>query len=86
MTPGLHNTASVQDYRERVVLDPEVRFGKPVVRCTRITVGDDLGYLAACMTEDEVLADFPQLTRDDLCACLAYTADRERRSISLSAT
>ena len=78
--------AGVQDYHERVVLDPEVRFGKPVVRGTRITVGDVLGYLAAGMTEDEALADFPQLARDDLRACLAFAADRERRSISLSAT
>ncbi|WP_373059447.1 DUF433 domain-containing protein [Gemmatimonas sp.] len=78
--------ATVHDYHERVVLDPDVRFGKPVVRGTRITVGDVLGYLASGMTEDEVLADFPQLTRDDLRACLAFAADRERRSISVSAT
>ncbi|WP_373068547.1 DUF433 domain-containing protein [Gemmatimonas sp.] len=78
--------ATVHDYHERVVLDPDVRFGKPVVRGTRITVGDVLGYLASGMTEDEVLADFPQLTHDDLRACLAFAADRERRSISVSAT
>ena len=78
--------ATVHDYHERVVLDPDVRFGKPVVRGTRITVGDVLGYLASGMTEDEVLADFPQLTRDDLRACLAFAADGERRSISVSAT
>ncbi|MEO7086071.1 MAG: DUF433 domain-containing protein [Gemmatimonadaceae bacterium] len=78
--------AAVHDYHERIVLDPEVCFGKPVVRGTRVTVDDVLGYLAGRMTEDEVLADFPQLTRDDLRACLAFAADRERRSISLSAT
>ncbi len=47
--------ATIRDYHERIVLDPEVRFGKPVVRGTRITVGDVLGYLAGGMTEDEVL-------------------------------
>ncbi len=78
--------ATVHDYHERVVLDPDVRFGKPVVRGTRITVGDVLGYLASGMTENDVLVDFPQLTRDDLRACLAFAADRERRSISVSAT
>jgi uncharacterized protein (DUF433 family) len=70
------------DYQERIVLDPEVRFGKPTVRGTRITAGDVLGYLAAGMSEDEVLADFPQLTRDDIRACLAFAAERERRLAS----
>lgn len=70
------------DYRERIALDPEVRFGKPTVRGTRITVGDVLGYLAGGMSEDEVLADFPQLAREDIRACLAFAADRERRLAS----
>ncbi len=70
------------DYQQRIVLDPEVRFGKPTVRGTRLTVGDVLGYLAAGMSEDEVLADFPQLTRDDIRACLAFAAERERRLAS----
>jgi len=73
------------DYHNRIVLNPEVRFGKPLVRGTRITVGDVLGYLAAGMTEDQVLAEFPQLARDDIRACLAFAADRERRSTTLSA-
>lgn len=76
----------VHDYHERIAIDPEVRFGKPVVRGTRITVGDVLGYLAGGMTSEEILSDVPQLTRDDLRACLAFAAHRERRSISLSAT
>lgn len=66
------------DYRDRIVLDPEVRFGKPIVRGTRVTVGDVLSYLAAGMSEDAVLADFPYLSREDIRACLAYAADRER--------
>jgi uncharacterized protein (DUF433 family) len=69
----------------RIVIDPAVRFGKPCVRGTRITVGDVLGYLAAGMSEDEVLADFPQLARDDIRACLAFAADRERRIMSIPA-
>ena len=67
------------DYRERIVLDPEVRFGKPTVRGTRITVGDVLGYLAGGMREEELLAEFPQLAVEDIRACLAFAAERERR-------
>lgn len=70
---------------DRIVIDPAVRFGKPCVRGTRITVGDVLGYLAAGMSEDEILADFPQLTREDIRACLAFAADRERRLMSIPA-
>jgi uncharacterized protein (DUF433 family) len=73
------------DYHDRIVLDPEVRFGKPVVRGTRITVGDILGYLAGGMTEQAILTEFPQLARDDIRACLAFAADREQRSASVSA-
>jgi uncharacterized protein (DUF433 family) len=74
------------DYRQRIALDPEVRFGKPVVRGTRITVGDVLGYLAGGMSEDEILREFPSLTREDIRACLAFAADREQRSASVSGT
>lgn len=71
-----------QDYRGRILLDPEIRFGKPTIRGTRITVGDVLSYLAADMSEEEVLRDFPQLTHEDIRACLAFAADRERRLAS----
>jgi uncharacterized protein (DUF433 family) len=70
---------SAVNYREHIVLDPEVRFGKPTVRGTRITVGDVLSYLAGGMSEDEILRDFPQLMREHIRACLAFAADRERR-------
>jgi uncharacterized protein (DUF433 family) len=73
------------DYHGRIVIDPEVRFGKPCVRGTRITVGDVLSYLASGMSEDEVLADFPQLSRADIRACRAFAADRERRLLSVPA-
>jgi len=66
------------DYRAHIVIDPNVRFGKPTVRGTRITVGDVLSYLASGMSEDQILADFGQLSRDDLRACLAFAAERER--------
>lgn len=61
---------------ERISVDPAVRFGKPCVRGTRITVGDVLGYLAGGMSEDALLSQFPQLVRDDIKACLAYAAER----------
>jgi uncharacterized protein (DUF433 family) len=73
------------DYRDRIVINPEIRFGKPCVRGTRITVGDVLSYLASGMTEQEIHADFPQLTSDDIRACLAFAAERERRIASIPA-
>ena len=73
------------NFLDRISADPGIRFGKPCVRGTRITVGDILGYLAGGMSEDELLSDFPQLTRDDIRACLAYAAERERRVLSIPA-
>ena len=73
------------DYLSRITIDPEVRFGKPCVRGTRLTVGDVLSYLASGMTEDEILVDFPQLTRDDIRACLAFAAYRERSILGIPA-
>jgi len=73
------------DYRDRIVIDPEVRFGKPSIRGTRITVGDVLSYLASGMREQDILGDFPQLTSDDIRACLAFAAERERRVMSIPA-
>jgi len=71
------------EYRDRIVIDPEVRFGKPCVHGTRITVGDVLSYLAAGMSEAQIIADFPQLTREDIRACLEFAAERERRLVSI---
>ena len=70
---------------DRIVVDPAIRFGKPCVRGTRISVGDVLGYLAGGMSEAQILADFPQLTADAVRACLAYAAERERRTFSTPA-
>jgi uncharacterized protein (DUF433 family) len=73
------------DYRQRLVIDPEVRFGKPCVRGTRISVGDVLGFLASGMSVSEVTEEYPPLTNDDILACLAYAADRESRTLTLPA-
>jgi uncharacterized protein (DUF433 family) len=70
---------------ERISLDPEVRFGKPCVRGTRITVGDVLEYLAGGTSEEALLLEFPQLTHEDVLACLAYAAARERRTLNVPA-
>jgi uncharacterized protein (DUF433 family) len=73
------------NYKDRIAIDPAVRFGKPCVRGTRITVGDVLSYLASGMREEDVIADFPQLTADDIRACLAFAAERERVVVSVPA-
>jgi uncharacterized protein (DUF433 family) len=64
---------------ERISIDPSVRSGKPCVKGTRITVFDVLEYLAGGMSEDQILSDFPSLTREDIRACLSFAATRERR-------
>ncbi len=70
---------------DRIAVDPEIRFGKPCIKGTRITVGDILAYLAGGMSDAQLLAEFPQLTADDVRACLAYAAERERRTLSVPA-
>ena len=70
---------------DRIAIDPAVRFGKPCVRGTRITVGDVLSYLASGMSEQQILGEFPQLSADDVRACLSYAAERERRIVSAPA-
>ena len=71
------------DYRKIITIEPDKMGGKPCIRGLRITVYDVLDYLASGMTTDEILADFPDLTADDLRACLAFAADRERRLLSI---
>jgi uncharacterized protein (DUF433 family) len=66
------------DYRKIITIEPGKRSGKPCIRHTRMTVGDVLDYLASGMTIEEVLDDFPDLTREDVLACLSFAADRER--------
>lgn len=67
------------NWQEHISIDPSIRSGKPCIKGTRITVYDILEYLAGGMTEDRLLADFPDLTRDDIRAALAFAAARERR-------
>jgi len=67
------------EYKNIIKRNPNKRFGKPCVRETRITVYDVLGWLAAGMTFEEIIADFPELTIEDIKACLAYAADREHK-------
>jgi len=66
-------------WQERIIANPAVRSGKPCVKGTRITVYDVLEYLAGGMSEGQILHDFPDLAREDIRACLAFAADRERR-------
>lgn len=65
-------------YQTIITLEPGKRSGKPTIRGMRITVYDVLSYLAAGTTHQEILADFPYLTKKDIQACLSYAADRER--------
>jgi uncharacterized protein (DUF433 family) len=67
------------DYSQIITIDPGKRSGKPCIRGLRITVYDVLGYMAAGMSQEEILADFPDLTEADIRACLAFAADSERR-------
>ena len=71
------------DYTNIITVEPGKRGGKPCIRGLRITVYDILEYLASGMSDDEILADFPDLTKEDVRACLAFAAERERRLVSL---
>lgn len=67
------------DYSAFISIDPTIRFGKPCITGTRITVSDVLGWLASGMSFDEILVDFPELNLDQIKACLAFAADREQK-------
>ena len=67
------------DYSKIITIEPGKRSGKPCIRGMRITVSDVLEYLASGMTQEQILNDFPELTREDIRACLAFAADREKR-------
>ncbi|SEP27569.1 DUF433 domain-containing protein [Mucilaginibacter sp. AW1-7] len=66
------------DYKEYLEFNPEIRFGKPVIKGTRISVYDVLQWLASGLSHEEILSDFPQLTSEAIFACLAYAANKER--------
>ncbi len=71
------------DYQRIITIEPDKRSGKPCIRGTRMTITDVLEYLAGSMTQEELLAEFPDLTAQDICACLAFAADRERKLATL---
>lgn len=73
------------DYKDIITIEPGKRSGKPCIRGLRITVYDVLEYLASGMTPDEILNEFDYLTKEDIQACLAYAADRERRQLIVNA-
>ena len=71
------------DYRKIITIDPGKRSGKPCIRGTRMSVTHVLEYLAGGMTQKDLLAEFPDLTSEDIRACLAFAADRERKPAAL---
>ena len=83
--PNTSATLRGVDWRERITLEPGKRGGRPCIRGLRITVYDILEYLASGMSEEQIVADFPELESDDIRAALAFAAERERKSASGSA-
>jgi len=68
------------DYKEIISIDPQIRFGKPCISGTRISVYDVLSWLASGMSIEDIIKDFPELTRNQILACLSYSADKERKA------
>ena len=75
----------METYRDRITIEPGKRGGKPCIRQMRITVYDVLGWLASGMSNEEILADYPELSLEDIHACLAFAADREHHLVAASA-
>jgi uncharacterized protein (DUF433 family) len=73
------------DYSKIITIDPDKRSGKPCIRGTRMSVTDVLEYLAGGMTPEEIVSEFPDLALEDIRACLAFAADRERKLMTLPA-
>ena len=67
------------NYNQHISIDPNIRFGKPCIIGSRISVYDVLGWLASGMSVDQILVDYPELKEVEIRACLAYAADREHR-------
>lgn len=79
---GDFSKGRAMNYRDVITIEPGKRGGRPTVRGMRIAVSDVLGWLAAGMTHEQIIADHPELTEADIRACLAYAADRERRFVT----
>jgi uncharacterized protein (DUF433 family) len=71
------------DYQSIITIEPGKRGARPCVRSMRIAVSDVLGWLAAGMSHEQIISDYPELTEEDIRACLAYAADRERRLLTV---
>jgi uncharacterized protein (DUF433 family) len=71
--------ASMIDYKKHISIDSSIRFGKPLITGTRISVYDVLNWFANGLTIKDIIADFPELTKEQIQACLAYAADREHK-------
>jgi len=69
----------MKSYKKIIKINPDKRFGKPCIRNTRITVFDILGWLGSGMTYEDVISDFPEITKEDIRASLMFAADRERK-------
>lgn len=67
------------NYSELISIDSNIRFGKPCITGTRISVYDILSWFASGMNTEEIISDFPQLSKEQILACLAYSADKERK-------
>ena len=67
------------NYSEHIIITPNVRFGKPCVKGTRISVYDVLGWLASGMTNSQIITDYPELSEETIRACLGFAADREHK-------
>lgn len=67
------------NYPEYIIIDPNIRFGKPIIKGTRITVYDVLGWLASGMSFSDIISDFPELNEEMIRACLGFAADREHK-------
>ena len=80
---GTFRTLQPMAHLDRIMIEPGKRSGKPCIRGLRMTVSDVLDYLASGMSEDDLLRDFPDLTREDIRACLVFAADRERRLVAV---
>ena len=73
---------TAMSYRHIITIEPGKRGGRPCIRGMRIAVADVLGWLAAGLSHQEIISDYPELTEDDIRACLAFAADRERRVLT----
>lgn len=69
----------MNEYQNIITINPEKRFGKPCIRDTRISVFDVLSWLASGMSQKDITKDFPEISKEDISACLAYAAERERK-------